>query len=195
MPVKPDHWIRRMARRERMIEPFEEGQVRQGRISYGTSSYGYDFRLGRAFQVPRFAPTGVVDPKKMDLMTFREVEAESFLLAPNSFVLGQSLEYFRIPRGILTICTGKSTYARCGVMLNVTPFEPEWEGHATLSIANTGPLPVRLYADEGIAQLIFLAADEECETSYADRKGKYQAQRTITTARVDGGVAGRERSA
>ncbi len=184
MSVKPDFWIRQMATDAGMIEPFEEGQVSRGSISYGVSSYGYDFRLGTTFKVPAEANDRLLDPKNPAANRFADLEAPHYDIPPRTYVLGQSLEYFRIPRDILTICTGKSTYARCGVVVNVTPFEPEWEGFATLSISNTGPSPVRLYGGEGIAQLIFLEAAAVCETSYGDRKGKYQAQQRIVVSRV-----------
>jgi dCTP deaminase len=183
MPVKPDRWIRRMALEKGMIEPFAPAQVREGRISYGVSSYGYDLRVADEFRI--FDPNdGVVDPKKFDEKTFREFRGEVCEIPPHSYVLARSVEYFRIPRDILTICFGKSTYARCGIVVNVTPFEPEWEGFVTMSISNTSPAPARIYANEGIAQVIFLKADETCETSYADKKGKYQAQKGITPAKL-----------
>ncbi len=168
-----------------MISPFAHKQVSRKVISYGLSAYGYDFRLSDEFQV--FTPVNgeVIDPKNHQPTNFVSVKANSLLIPPNSFILGRSLEYFRIPREILTICFGKSTYARCGLVVNVTPFEPEWEGFATVSIANTAPLPVRVYANEGIAQLIFLEADEVCRVSYADKKGKYQAQQRITNAKIN----------
>ncbi len=184
MGVKPDHWIARMARKHGMIEPFEESQVSSGTISYGVSSYGYDLRLDREFQVYRGTESDLVDPKAGEGMPFQRIEAGDCLVPPGSFLLAKSLEYFRIPRSILTICTGKSTYARCGLFVNVTPFEPEWEGFVTLSISNPGPSPVRIYAGEGVAQVIFLAADGLCRTSYADRKGKYQLQDEIVRAKV-----------
>jgi dCTP deaminase len=193
MSIKPDHWIRRMAREEGMIEPFEAQQVRGDVISYGLSSYGYDIRLADEFKMLPFpqppGPTapmvaGVLNPKAVSLETFVDVQGEAFDLVPNSFVLGRTVEYFRIPPNVLTLCTGKSSYARCGVLVNVTPFEPGWEGHATLCIANVGPRAVRLYAGEGIAQVIFFESDEPCEVTYADKKGKYQAQQGITPARL-----------
>jgi len=185
MPVKPDHWIIQMARDHRMIEPFEETLVREGGISYGPSSYGYDFRIDAKYKVCRKGVSGVLDPKEVDPGLFQDFEGESCLVDPGSFVLGQSLEYFRIPREILTICAGKSSYARCGVFINVTPFEPEWEGHATLSVFNTGPVPVRVYSGQGIAQLIFLEASDECDVSYQDRKGKYQSQKGIVLTKTE----------
>jgi dCTP deaminase len=181
--IKPDHWIRHMAQEQHMIEPFEAEQVRGTVISYGLSSYGYDVRLAGEFKVP-VAEEGVLDPKAVDAVAFRNVQAGAFDLAARNYVLGRTVEYFRIPPTVLTLCTGKSSYARCGVLVNVTPFEPGWEGHATLCIANVGPRPVRLYAGEGIAQVVFFESDEPCEVTYAARRGKYQAQRGITPARV-----------
>ena len=185
MGVKPDSWIVRMAREQRMIEPFEEELVRGGRFSYGPSSYGYDFRVDRRFKVYRGTNSDLMDPKAIDGDLFEDVEGDVCVIPPGSFVWAQSLEYFRIPRDILTLCEGKSSYARCGIVVNVTPFEPEWEGLVTMSISNTSPSPVKIYAGEGIAQLVFLSADEECRISYSDRKGKYQAQKGILLARVD----------
>ncbi|MEW5993396.1 MAG: dCTP deaminase [Candidatus Zixiibacteriota bacterium] len=179
MSVKSDRWIIRMAREREMIKPFSENQVTRG-ISFGVSSYGYDISLADEFKVPAFEGVTEIDPKNSAADHFTDVRAESILIPPNSFVLGRSREYFRIPRDILTICLGKSTYARSGVVVNVTPFEPEWEGYATISLVNTAPAPVRVYANEGIAQVIFLQTDEECATSYKDKKGKYQAQKKIT---------------
>lgn len=183
MSIKPDHWIRRMAQEQGMIEPFEPEQVRGQVISYGVSSYGYDIRLAGEFKTLATGES-VLDPKAVDAGTFDDVRAAAFDLAPNSFVLGRTVEYFRIPADVLTLCTGKSSYARCGVLVNVTPFEPGWEGHATLCIANVGPRRVRLYAGEGIAQVVFFESDEPCQVTYADKRGKYQAQRGITPARL-----------
>lgn len=167
-----------------MISPFASEQVAKGTMSYGVSAYGYDMRLADEFQI--FSPgTGTeIDPKTVSDTQFTKVKSESILIPPNSFVLGRSVEYFKIPREILTLCFGKSTYARCGIVVNVTPFEPEWEGFATISLSNTAPLPARIYANEGVAQIIFLEADEICQVSYADKKGKYQAQREITKAKI-----------
>lgn len=184
MGVRADHWIERMAREEGMIEPFESSQIGGTSISYGVSSYGYDFRISRHFKLLPEG-RGPLDPKRISSDDFTSEDGDSCLIPPGSFLLARSLEYFRIPRGVLTLCTGKSTYARCGVLVNVTPFEPEWEGYATISISNTGPRPVRIYAGEGIGQLVFIKAEEECRVSYADRKGKYQAQKEITTSRVE----------
>ncbi|CAF0705225.1 dCTP deaminase [Candidatus Methylacidithermus pantelleriae] len=185
MSVYPDGWIRRMAKEARMIEPFVDKQVRkasdgQGLISFGLSSYGYDLRVSDEFKVFTNVFNTVVDPKNFDERSFVHVKASVCTIPPNSFALARSVEYFRIPRGVLTICLGKSTYARCGIIVNVTPFEPEWEGYATLEISNTTPLPARIYANEGLAQVIFLKAEELCEVSYADRQGKYMGQRGIT---------------
>lgn len=182
--VKPDTWIRKMALEHGMIEPFAEGVSRTGIISYGLSSYGYDMRIGNRFKF--FTGSGVLDPKGQGDDLYTEVTAEVLELEPHSSVLATSVEYFRIPRDILTITFGKSTYARCGVLVNVTPFEPEWEGFVTISIMNVNRYPVKLYSGEGIAQVIFLGGDGLCETSYADKKGKYQAQKDITISKVDG---------
>jgi dCTP deaminase len=188
MGIHADHWIRRMALEHGMIEPFQDGLVRQNEkgsvISYGLSSYGYDLRVADEFKVFTNVYNAVVDPKNFDPRSFVDIQAESCLVPPNSFALARSVEYFRIPRDVLTLCVGKSTYARCGIIVNVTPFEPEWEGHVTLEISNTTPLPARIYAGEGLAQVLFLAAVEPCETSYGDRGGKYQSQRGITTPRI-----------
>ena len=188
MSIKPDHWIRRMAEEHGMIEPYEPGQVREtenGRIvSYGTSSYGYDVRCSTHFKVFTNINSAVVDPKGFDERSFVNVESDVCIIPPNSFALASTVEYFRIPRDVLTICLGKSTYARCGIIVNVTPLEPEWEGHITLEFSNTTTLPARVYANEGVAQLVFLGADEVCETSYKDRGGKYQGQRGVTLPRT-----------
>ena len=175
-----------MAREHGMIEPFEEAQVRQGVVSFGVSSYGYDMRVSRDFRIFTNVYSSVVDPKAFDERSFVEFEGDICIVPPNSFALARSIEYFRIPRNVLTICVGKSTYARCGIITNVTPFEPEWEGNVTLEISNTTPLPAKIYAEEGIAQVLFFEADDDdvCETSYADRKGKYQAQRGVTLPTV-----------
>jgi dCTP deaminase len=172
-----------MAREQDMICPFSPRQVRKG-ISFGLSSYGYDFRVADEFQIFSGVNSQIIDPKKPDGDAFTSVKAKTILIPPHSFALARTVEYFKIPRNILTICVGKSTYARCGIIVNVTPFEPEWEGFATVELSNTSPLPVRIYANEGIAQLIFLEADEVCKISYADKKGKYQAQKKITLAKV-----------
>ncbi len=169
-----------------MIEPFVENQVRTGTISYGVSSYGYDMRVANEFRIFTNALSAIVDPKHFDDKSFVEFEGEVCVVPPNSFALARSVEYFRIPRNVLTICVGKSTYARCGIITNVTPFEPEWEGHVTLEISNTTPLPARIYANEGICQVLFFEADDDdiCETSYRDKSGKYQAQRGVTLPRL-----------
>lgn len=173
-----------MAREHGMIEPFTEEQVRSGVISYGLSSYGYDMRVSDEFRIFHNALAPVVDPKSFDSRSFIEYEGDVCIVPPNSFALARSVEYFRIPRNVLTICVGKSTYARCGIITNVTPFEPEWEGHVTLEISNTTPLPARIYANEGIAQVLFFESDEPCETSYADKRGKYQGQTGVTPPRL-----------
>jgi len=184
MSVKSDRWIRRMAREHRMIEPFSEKQVREGVISYGVSSYGYDVRIADEFKIFTNINTAIVDPKGFDPRSFVDYQGVVAVIPPNSFALGRSVEYFKIPRNVLTICVGKSTYARCGIITNVTPFEPEWEGYVTLEISNTTPLPARIYANEGIAQVLFFESDETCETSYADRQGKYQGQQGIVLPTV-----------
>ncbi len=184
MSIKSDKWIRRMAAQHRMIEPFAENQVRDGVISYGVSSYGYDIRVADEFKIFTNINSTIVDPKRFDQQSFVDFKGDICIIPPNSFALARTVEYFRIPRSVLTICVGKSTYARCGVIVNVTPFEPEWEGTATLEISNTTPLPAKIYANEGIAQVVFFESDEPCETSYGDKKGKYQAQREITLPKI-----------
>jgi dCTP deaminase len=184
MSIKPDTWITRMAREHKMIEPFVDDQVRQGVISYGVSSYGYDVRVGDDFKVFTNVYNTVVDPKNFDPKSFVDIKADVCIIPPNSFALASTIEYFRIPRDILTVCLGKSTYARCGIIVNVTPFEPEWEGHVTIEISNTTPLPAKIYANEGIAQVLFFQSDEPCAKSYKDKKGKYQAQRGVTLPRL-----------
>jgi dCTP deaminase len=182
MSVLPDKWIREMSKVHRMIEPFAGQRKRAGKISFGVSSYGYDFRLAEEFRFPE-SPK-ILDPKKMEQVCFREFRGNVCRIPPNSFILGRSLEYFRIPRGVLVVCQGKSTYARSGIIVNVTPLEPEWEGFLTIALVNTAPVPARVYPGEGIAQLIFLRAESECAVSYADRKGKYQAQKQIQLSSV-----------
>jgi len=184
MPAMPDHWIREMAKRQRMIEPYADQKPRKGKISFGASSYGYDYRLSDEYKLPDFSTANILDPKKMDQVRFHDFRGRTCLIPPNSFVLGRSLEYFRIPRDVIVICQGKSTYARSGVIVNVTPLEPEWEGYITLSLVNASPIPVRIYSGEGIGQLVFIRAETECRTSYADRKGKYQAQQQIRLSSV-----------
>jgi dCTP deaminase len=186
--IKSDRWIRRMALEQRMIEPFEAQQVKtlEGRriVSYGTSSYGYDIRCSTEFKIFTNVNSTIIDPKRFDEKNFVDYKGEVCIIPPNSFALARTVEYFRIPRNVLTICLGKSTYARCGIIVNVTPLEPEWEGHVTLEFSNTTPLPARIYANEGVAQVIFLESDEVCETSYRDRGGKYQGQKGVTLPRI-----------
>ncbi len=181
--VKNDRWIKDMAKNG-MITPFAGNQVKSGVISYGVSSYGYDMRISDEFKIFKNVNTAVVDPKKFDSCNFVDFKGNICTIPPNSFALATSIEYFKIPRETIVICLGKSTYARCGIVVNVTPLEPEWEGHVTIEISNTSPLPARIYANEGIAQLIFLGADELCMTSYADKSGKYQAQKGITLPKI-----------
>ena len=184
MSIKSDKWIRQMAQQKGLIEPYVEHQVReseQGRvISYGTSSYGYDVRCSDEFKIFTNINSAIVDPKDFDAESFVDVKSDICIIPPNSFALARTVEYFRIPRDVLTICLGKSTYARCGIIVNVTPLEPEWEGHVTLEFSNTSPLPAKIYANEGVAQMLFFGADEICEISYGDRGGKYQGQRGVT---------------
>ncbi len=184
MSVKSDKWIRRMAQEHRMIEPFCEKQVADGLISYGLSSYGYDIRIADEFKIFTNIHSATVDPKNFDTRSFIDVKADVCIIPPNSFALARTIEYFRIPRDVITVCVGKSTYARCGIIVNVTPFEPEWEGIVTLEVSNTTPLPAKIYAGEGIAQVLFFEGDEPCETSYKDRKGKYQSQAGLTLPRM-----------
>jgi len=184
MSIKSDKWIRRMVEQQKMIEPFEAGQVRHngdGRIvSYGTSSYGYDVRCADEFKIFTNINSSIVDPKAFDENSFVDFKSKVCIIPPNSFALARTVEYFRIPRNVLTVCLGKSTYARCGIIVNVTPLEPEWEGHVTLEFSNTTTLPAKIYADEGVAQMLFFESDEVCETSYKDRGGKYQGQTGVT---------------
>ena len=184
MSLKPDHWIRRMALEQGMIEPFVDGQRREGVISYGLSSYGYDMRMADEYKIFTNVRSAIVDPKDFSDDSFVDHQGGICVIPPNSFVLARSMEYFRIPRSVLTLCVGKSTYARCGLIVNVTPFEPEWEGYVTLEISNTTPLPARVYSNEGIAQVIFFEADEGCEVSYADKRGKYQRQDRLTLPKL-----------
>ncbi|HTX92145.1 MAG TPA: dCTP deaminase [Anaerolineales bacterium] len=184
MGLKPDHWIRKMALEQHMIDPFVDSQVREGVISYGVSSYGYDVRVAEEFKVFTNVFSTIVDPKSFDPKNMVNIRGEVCVIPPNSFALARTVEYFRIPRGVLTVCLGKSTYARCGIIINVTPFEPEWEGFVTLEISNTTPLPAKIYANEGIAQVLFFEADEVCDISYADKKGKYQKQQSIELPKV-----------
>lgn len=184
MTIKSDHWIRRMAEQQGLIDPFEPNQIKyngsERLISYGTSSYGYDLRCADEFKIFTNINTTIVDPKKFDEKSFVDFKGDVCVIPPNSFALASTVEYFRIPRNVLTICLGKSTYARCGIIVNVTPLEPEWEGHVTLEFSNTTPLPAKIYANEGVAQVIFLESDEPCDVSYKDRDGKYQGQRGVT---------------
>jgi len=184
MSIKADHWIRKMSKDNGMIEPFEPGQIRSTEygpiISYGTSSYGYDVRCADEFKVFTNIESAFVDPKSFDESSFVDKKGSVCVIPPNSFALARTVEYFRIPREVLTICLGKSTYARCGIIVNVTPLEPEWEGHVTLEFSNTTPLPAKIYANEGVAQMLFFESDDACETSYKDRDGKYQGQKGVT---------------
>jgi len=184
MSIKSDRWITEMALKHNMISPFVRRQVRKGVVSYGVSSYGYDIRVADEFAIFSNVNTTIVDPKRFDPRSLVRMKAPFILVPPNSFALARTVEYFRIPRNVLTICLGKSSYARCGIIINVTPFEPEWEGYATLEISNTTPLPAKIYANEGIAQVLFFEGDEPPLVSYADRKGKYQKQRSITLPKV-----------
>ena len=184
MSIRPDRWIREMCLKHGMIEPFAEKQVRNGVISYGISSYGYDIRIADEFKIFTNVNSTIVDPKNMDPGSMIDFKGPVAVIPPNSFALGRTVEYFRVPRNVLCVTTGKSTYARCGIITNVTPFEPEWEGYVTLEISNTTPLPARIYANEGIAQVLFFESDEACEVSYKDKAGKYQAQRGITLPRL-----------
>jgi len=182
--LKPDHWIRKLALEQGMIEPFADSQVRDGVISFGISSYGYDIRVAEEFKIFTNVYSAIVDPKNFDPNSMVDFKGEICVIPPNSFALARTVEYFRIPRDVLTVCLGKSTYARCGIIVNVTPFEPEWEGYVTLEISNTTPLPARIYANEGIAQVLFFQADEVCDISYADKKGKYQKQEAIVLPKI-----------
>ena len=184
MTIQPDSWIRQMAKEHGMIEPFVEKQVSSHVISYGVSSYGYDIRVADEYKIFTDVFSAVVDPKHFDPKSMVDFKGDMCIIPPNSFVLARTIEYFRIPRNVLTICVGKSTYARCGLIVNVTPFEPEWEGYVTLEISNTTPLPAKVYSNEGIAQVLFFVADQECETSYKDRKGKYDKQTGVVPPKV-----------
>ena len=184
MAIKSDRWIRKMALEHDMISPFNEKQVREGVISYGLSSYGYDLRVADEFKVFTNVNSAIVDPKNFNDKSFVDLQTDVCIVPPNSFALARSIEYFRVPRDILTMCIGKSTYARCGIIVNVTPFEPEWEGFVTLEISNTTPLPAKIYANEGLCQILFFQSDEPCEISYKDKKGKYQAQKGIVLPRL-----------
>jgi dCTP deaminase len=184
MAIKSDRWIRKMALEHDMINPYNDRQMREGVISYGVSSYGYDLRVADEFKIFTNVNSAIVDPKNFDSKSFIDVKGASILVPPNSFALARSVEYFKIPRDVLTICVGKSTYARCGIIVNVTPFEPEWEGFVTLEISNTTPLPAKIYANEGLCQILFFQGDEPCETSYKDKAGKYQKQQGIVLPKL-----------
>ncbi len=184
MGLKSDSWIRKMALEHKMIEPFADRQIRQGVISYGVSSYGYDIRVADEYKIFTNVYSAMVDPKQFDPRSMVDFKGDVCIIPPNSFALARTVEYMRIPRSVLTICLGKSTYARCGIIVNVTPFEPEWEGFVTLEISNTTPLPAKIYSNEGIAQVLFFEADEGCEISYADKKGKYQGQQSIVLPKL-----------
>jgi dCTP deaminase len=184
MAILSDRWIRYMAQEKGMIEPFVDGQKRDGVISYGLSSYGYDARVGTDFKIFTNVNSSVVDPKNFDQQSFVDRNTDVCVIPPNSFALARTVEYFRVPRDVLVICVGKSTYARCGIIVNVTPLEPEWEGHVTLEFSNTTPLPAKIYANEGACQFLFLQGNEPCETSYRDKAGKYQGQRGVTLPRI-----------
>ena len=184
MSIKPDKWITRMVKEYGMIEPYVEEQIKDNTVSFGVSSYGYDIRIADEFKIFTNINSTVVDPKNFDPESFIDFKGEVAIIPPNSFALGRSVEYFRIPRNVMTLCVGKSTYARCGIITNVTPFEPDWEGYVTLEISNTTPLPAKIYANEGIAQVLFFESDEDCLVSYGDKKGKYQGQKGITLPKV-----------
>ena len=184
MSIKNDRWIRQMSQSHHMIEPFTEKQISKGKISYGLSSFGYDIRVGREFKIFTNTFSSIVDPKNFDPKSFMDFEGDVAVIPPNSFALARSVEYMKVPRDVLCVCVGKSTYARCGIIVNVTPLEPGWEGHITLEISNTTTLPAKIYANEGLVQVLFFQSDEACETSYADRSGKYQGQRGITIPTV-----------
>jgi len=189
MSIKSDKWIRKMAQEHQMLDPFVDGQIKknangEGAISYGLSSYGYDVRCSDEFKVFTNIHSATVDPKAFDDKSFVDIKSDVCIIPPNSFALARTVEYLKIPRNVLTICLGKSTYARCGIIVNVTPLEPEWEGHVTLEFSNTTTLPAKIYANEGVAQFLFFESDEECETSYADRAGKYMKQRGVTVPRL-----------
>jgi dCTP deaminase len=184
MSILSDRWIRRMAQEKGMIEPFVDAQKREGVISYGLSSYGYDARVGNDFKIFTNVNSSVVDPKNFDEQSFVDRTTDVCIIPPNSFALARTVEYFRIPRDVLVVCVGKSTYARCGIIVNVTPLEPEWEGHVTLEFSNTTPLPAKIYANEGACQFLFLQGNEPCEVSYRDKAGKYQGQRGVTLPKI-----------
>ncbi len=185
MSIKSDSWLKEMALEKKIIEPFEESQVRKGVVSFGLSSYGYDIRIDNEFKIPELSGSSVIDPKDFNLSSFRSIEADHCIIPAHSYVLGKSFEYFRVPRNTLVLCFGKSTYARCGIVVNVTPLEPEWEGFITMAICNTSGRPVKIYSREGIAQVIFIESSSACLTSYADKKGKYQDQKELTVSKVE----------
>ena len=184
MAIKSDKWIRNMSLENDMISPFEDKQVSKQKISYGLSSYGYDIRVTDEYKIFTNVNNSIIDPKRFDENSFVNFKGDVCIVPANSFALARSVEYFKIPRNVLTICLGKSTYARCGIIVNVTPFEPEWEGHVTLEISNTTPLPAKIYSNEGLCQVLFFESDEVCETSYKDKKGKYQKQKGITLPKI-----------
>ena len=184
MSIKSDKWIKKMSLDHKMIEPFYDDETKRNSISYGLSSYGYDIRVSDEYKIFTNVNNSIVDPKKFDTNSFIDFKGDVCIVPPNSFALARSVEYFKIPRNVLTICVGKSTYARCGIIVNVTPFEPEWEGHVTLEISNTTPLPAKIYSNEGLCQVLFFESDEDCEMSYKDKKGKYQNQTGITLPKV-----------
>ena len=184
MSIKPDKWIKKMSLKYKMIEPFISENIRKKSISYGLSSYGYDIRVSDEYKIFTNMNNSIIDPKNFDEKSFVDYKGEVCIIPANSFALARSIEYFRIPRNVLTICLGKSTYARCGIIVNVTPFEPEWEGYVTLEISNTTPLPAKIYSNEGLCQVLFFESDEECEKSYLDKNGKYQAQEGITLPKL-----------
>ena len=185
MAIKSDRWIKKMSLENGMIDPFEEKQTMNGKISYGLSSYGYDIRVSDDYKIFTNVNNSIVDPKQFDANSFVDYKGDVCIVPPNSFALAKSVEYFRIPRDVLTLCVGKSTYARCGIIVNVTPFEPEWEGYVTLEISNTSPLPAKIYSNEGLCQVLFFQSDEECSISYKDKKGKYQKQSGITLPHIN----------
>ena len=184
MAIKSDKWIEKMSKAHDMITPYEDKQVHDGKISYGVSSYGYDIRVSNEYKIFTNVNSSIIDPKQFDAKSFVDYKGDVCIVPPNSFALARSIEYFKIPRNVLTICVGKSTYARCGIIVNVTPFEPEWEGYVTLEISNTTPLPAKIYSNEGLCQVLFFESDEECAISYKDKAGKYQGQAGITLPRM-----------
>ena len=184
MSIKSDRWIKKMSKEKGMIEPFSDSLIKKGEISYGLSSYGYDIRVSDEYKIFTNVNNSIVDPKNFDEKSFVDFKGDICIVPPNSFALARSIEYFKIPRNVLTVCLGKSTYARCGIIVNVTPFEPEWEGHVTLEISNTTPLPAKIYSNEGLCQVLFFESDEDCEVSYKDKKGKYQSQVGITLPKL-----------